>query len=147
MERCSGDLLLYTYSGGLAGSGQTNDQLSWEPCFRGFSPTTLIHACTPALPGAGTGARGLLACAPPKAGELCWRRLAALLSGLSQTCSSSRRRKIRKKARRTECRCRCVSIHGFRRATVKFDKFGSKTLCNLELNWLPQCNTDWLGVY
>lgn len=39
------------------------------------------------LPGAGTGARGLLACAPPKAGELCWRRLAALLRRFSQTWS------------------------------------------------------------
>lgn len=37
------------------------------------------------VPGAGTGARGLLACAPPIAGELCWRRLAALLSGFPQT--------------------------------------------------------------
>ena len=37
------------------------------------------------VPGAGAGARGLLACAPPKAGELCWGRLAALLIGLPQT--------------------------------------------------------------
>lgn len=37
------------------------------------------------VPGAGTGARGLLACDPPKAGELCWRRLAALLGGFPQT--------------------------------------------------------------
>lgn len=42
----------------------------WSPC---------------CVPGAGTGARGLLACAPPKAGELCWRRLATLLSGFPQT--------------------------------------------------------------
>lgn len=47
--------------------------------------TCIFVFCHCSVPGAGTGARGLLACAPPKVGELCWRRLAALLSGFSQT--------------------------------------------------------------
>lgn len=28
----------------------------------------------------------------------------------------------------------------------KFGTFGEKTLCDLELNWWPQCNTGWLCI-
>lgn len=54
-------------------------------CIFVFLNYNLKPNCHCSVPGAGTGARGLLACAPPKVGELCWRRLAALLSGFSQT--------------------------------------------------------------